>query len=168
MTKFAPAGPGAAVRRPAFAACSPPTAKRAARTGEAGSRACARRSCSSSASSAAIALLLVHPAIDSGLATFFDRTVVSQIDRTSPFSIWGQVDGIQWLQTVVFAATALLAAALAFVPRRRTLPQVAALSAAVLIALQLSVDHWFYLYIPWFFGAIVIALLCLAPRDAAI
>ncbi len=116
----------------------------------------------------AIALLLIHPAIDSGLATFFDRTVVSQIDRTSPFSIWGQVDGIQWLQTVVFAATGLLAAALAFVPRRRTLPQVAALSAAILIALQLSVDHWFYLYIPWFFGAIVIALLCLAPRDAAI
>ena len=62
----------------------------------------------------------------------------------------------------------LLAAALAFVPRRRTLPQVAALAAAVLIALQLSVDHWFYLYIPWFFGAIAIALLCLAPRDAAI
>ena len=54
---------------------------------------------------------------------------------------------------------------LAFVPRRRDLPQVAALAAAVLIALQLSVDHWFYLYIPWFFGALVIALLCLPASE---
>ena len=103
--------------------------------------------------------MLVHPAIDSGLATFFDRTVVSQLDRNSPFSIWGQVDGLQWLQTATLAAAAVLAVAVAFVPRRRDLPRVAALAAAVLIALQLSVDHWFYLYIPWFFGALVIALL---------
>jgi hypothetical protein len=113
---------------------------------------------------AVIALILVHPAIDSGLATFFDRTVVSQIDRTSPFSVWGQVDGIQWLQTAVFAATAVFATVLAFVPRRRTLPQVAALTASVLLALQLSVDHWFYLYIPWFFGALAIALLASGDR----
>ena len=113
---------------------------------------------------AVAALMLVYPAIDAGLPTFFDRTVVSQIDRTSPFSIWGQVDGIQWLQTALFAATAVFAAAVAFVPRRRTLPRVAALSAAVLIALQLSVDHWFYLYIPWFFGALAIALLAVGEE----
>jgi hypothetical protein len=106
-----------------------------------------------------VALMLVNPALDPGLGTFFDRTVVSQIDRTSPFSVWGQVDGIQWLQNAVLVSAAVLAVVVAFVPRRRTLPQVAALSAAVLIALQLSVDHWFYLYIPWFFGALVIALM---------
>jgi hypothetical protein len=116
---------------------------------------------------AVAALMLVYPAIDAGLPTFFDRTVVSQIDRTSPFSIWGQVDGIQWLQTALFAASGMLAAALAFVPRRRTLPRIAALSAAVLIALQLSVDHWFYLYIPWFFGALAIALLAVGEERAA-
>jgi hypothetical protein len=109
------------------------------------------------------ALCLIEPAIHSGLRTFVDRTIVSQIDRTSPFSVWGQVDGIQWLQTALFAAGGLFAAALALVPRRRTLPQIAALSAAVMIALQLAVDHWFYLYIPWFFGALAIALLCVAP-----
>ena len=108
---------------------------------------------------AVFGLILLHPALDAGLGTFFDRTVVSQIDRTSPFSVWGQVDGIQWLQTAVLAATAVFAIALAFVPRRRSLPQMAALAAAVMIALQLSVDHWFYLYIPWFFGALAIALL---------
>jgi hypothetical protein len=107
----------------------------------------------------AAAVLLVQPAIEPGLATFFDRTVVSQLDRTSPFSIWGQVDGIGWLQAAVLAATGAFAALLAFVPRRRDIRQVAALSAAVLIAVQLSVDHWFYLYIPWFYGALAIALL---------
>ena len=122
-----------------------------------------------SAFAVVVALMLIEPFIHSGLRTFADRTIVTQIDRTSPFSIWGQVDGIQWLQTALFAAAGLFAASLAFLPRRRTLPEVAALSAAVLIALQLSVDHWFYLYIPWFFGALAIALLCAAPngRNAA-
>ena len=122
-----------------------------------------------SAFAVVVALMLIEPFIHSGLRTFVDRTIVTQIDRTSPFSIWGQVDGIQWLQTALFAAAGLFAASLAFLPRRRTLPEVAALSAAVLIALQLSVDHWFYLYIPWFFGALAIALLCAAPngRNAA-
>ena len=44
----------------------------------------------------------------------------------------------------------VFAGALAFVPRRRDLRQVAALGAAALIAAQLSVNHWFYFYIPWF------------------
>ena len=34
-----------------------------------------------------------------------------------------------------------------------------ALAAAVLIALQLGVTHWFYLYVAWFFGLALIALL---------
>jgi hypothetical protein len=36
---------------------------------------------------------------------------------------------------------------------------VAALGAAVLIALQLTVDHWFYLYLPWFLPFLFVALL---------
>jgi len=156
MTKFAPI-----TLFPLYAAGTSSLVERRAASGE-------RRSLKPAvlfalAFSLTCALLLIEPAIHSGLRTFVDRTIVSQIDRTSPFSVWGQVDGIQWLQTALFAAAGLFAAALAFVPRRRTLPQVAALSAAVLIALQLSVDHWFYLYIPWFFGALAIALLCPAP-----
>ncbi len=112
-----------------------------------------------------VALMLVEPLIDPGLGTFVDRTVSSQLDRTSPFSIWGQVDGIQWVQDAMFAAAALLGVLVAFVPRRRTLAQIAALAAAVLIALQLSVDHWFYLYIPWFFGPMAIALAASMPRE---
>ena len=41
--------------------------------------------------------------------------------------------------------------------------EVAALGAAVLIALQLGISHWFYLYIPWFFPLVLIALARRAP-----
>ena len=113
---------------------------------------------------AATVVLLAVPAIDPGLATFWERTVSSQLDRTSPFSIWGQVDGVEWVQKLVLVVCAGLALALAFVPRRRSIAQVAALAAAVLIALQLAVDHWFYLYIPWFLGPILIALATMTAR----
>ena len=96
--------------------------------------------------------MLILPAVDPGLATFYDRTIKSQIDRTSPFSIWGQESSLEWLQTVVEAFAVGLALLVAFLPRRRSLAQVAALAAAVMIAVELTADHWFYLYIPWFFG----------------
>ena len=53
--------------------------------------------------------------------------------------------------------------------RERTVAQVAALAAAVVIASQLAVDHWFYLYIPWFCGLVFVALALPAPgrRSAA-
>ncbi len=105
-----------------------------------------------------IALLLIHPAVEPGLATFYERTVESQLDRESPFSIWGQVDGLDTVQSLVLAAAATLAIVVAFIPGRRTTAQFAALAAAVLIASQLAVDHWFYLYIPWFCGLIFVAL----------
>jgi hypothetical protein len=105
-----------------------------------------------------IALLLAMPAIDPGLASFYDRTVRSQINRDSPFSIWGQAESLEWLQTAFKGLAVALALLVAFVPRRRSLIRIAALSAAILIAVQITAEHWFYLYIPWFFGLVVIAL----------
>ncbi len=99
---------------------------------------------------ATIGVMLALPAIDPGLAAFYDRTLKSQIDRTSPFSVWGQADSLEWLQTGVKAFAVGLAILVAFVPRRRSLPQIAALAAAVMIAVELAAEHWFYLYIPWF------------------
>jgi hypothetical protein len=99
---------------------------------------------------ATIALMLALPAIDPGLATFYERTIESQIDRSSPFSIWGQEPSLEWLQSAVKAFAVGLAIIVAFLPRRRSLPQVAALAAAVVIAVELTAEHWFYLYIPWF------------------
>jgi hypothetical protein len=97
------------------------------------------------------------------LHVFWDHTIAFQAQRGSPFSIWGLYDpDVGWLnyaQRAVQAAGALLAIAVAFIPRRRDVVGLAALSAAILIALQLGVSHWFYLYIPWFFGLVMIALL---------
>jgi hypothetical protein len=104
------------------------------------------------------AALLAGPAIDPGLTTFWNRTVATQANRDSPFSVWGQVPSLGWLRTVVEAAVAGLALLVAFAPRRRDLRQVAALGAAILIGVELTLDHWFYLYIPWFLPLFILAL----------
>ena len=86
-----------------------------------------------------------------------DRTIKSQLDRESPFSIWGQTD-LEWLHTLVKIGAVLLGIAVAFVPRVRSLTQVAALAGAVTIAIQLTLEHWFYLYIPWFLPMLLLAM----------
>jgi hypothetical protein len=111
-----------------------------------------------------LGLMAVLPAIEPGIGTFYDRTIKSQIDRSSPFSVWGQDSSLEWLQTAVKVFAVGLALLVAFLPRRRSLAQIAALAAAVLIAVELTAEHWFYLYIPWFFG---LALAGLTPATRA-
>ena len=60
---------------------------------------------------------------------------------------------------VALAAALVLAVVVAFVPRRRDPVAVAALGAAALIALQLALEHWFYLYLVWFLPLALVALL---------
>ena len=110
------------------------------------------------------ALLLTLAAVilpfvpDGDLRELYDRTVGYQASRPSPFSIWGQVESLDWLQLAVKIGTAVLALLVAFVPRRVDARAVAALGAAVLIALQLTATHWFYLYIVWFVPFVLVAL----------
>jgi hypothetical protein len=105
------------------------------------------------------AAVMTQTLIDPGLSTFWDRTIGNQAGRESPFSVWGQVDSLGWLHTGLKALVAALAVAVAFVPRYRGPVTIAALGAAVLLALQLTVEHWFYLYIPWFAAFLFVALL---------
>ena len=84
-----------------------------------------------------------------GLRTFYDRTLAFQADRGSPFSIWG-LYGLPGPRRRRSRAALILAVVVAFVPRRRDPVTVAALGAATLIALQLALEHWFYLYLVWF------------------
>ncbi len=106
---------------------------------------------------------MLWPAIDPGLRTMFDRSLGAQTGRSSPFSVWGQAN-LEWLHTILLATLAGLALALAFVPRRKSLLQVAALSAALIIGVQLTLHHWFYLYIVWFYPLLLVAL-ALLERD---
>jgi Peptidase propeptide and YPEB domain len=96
---------------------------------------------------------------DPGLSTFWHRTIGEQGGRDSPFSIWGQDHSLGWLQALVKAGVVGLALLVAFRPRRRDHVTVAALGAAVMIGMELTVDHWFYLYIPWFLPFLLIAML---------
>ena len=96
---------------------------------------------------------------DPGLSTFWHRTLGEQGGRDSPFSIWGQDHSLGWLQAVVKASVVGIALLVAFRPRRRDHVTVAALGAAVLIGMELTVDHWFYLYIPWFLPFLLVAML---------
>jgi hypothetical protein len=108
---------------------------------------------------AAVVVAAVAPFMpDGGLRELYDRTVGYQAGRPSPFSVWGQEPSLDWVQTAVKAAAAGLALLVALVPRRKSPAQLAALAAAVLIALQLAMTHWFYLYVVWFAPLVLVAL----------
>jgi hypothetical protein len=111
------------------------------------------------------AAVLLWPAIDPGLRTFYDRTIATQAGRESPFSIWGQTS-LEPLRITLLAITGLASLVFAVVPRRKSLAQLAALSAALLILLQLTLHHWFYLYIVWFYPLLLIALASLPARTS--
>jgi hypothetical protein len=93
------------------------------------------------------------------LRVFWNHTIAFQAERDAPFSIWGLWDGLDGLQMAVQVGAVLLAFAVGFWPRRPTRIQMAACGAAVLIALQLGVTYWFFLYVVWFFPFAIVALL---------
>ncbi len=92
------------------------------------------------------------------LHTIYERTIAYQSDRGSPFSVWG-LYGLHGPELAVEGGAVALALALALVPRRADTVGLAAACTAVLVAEQLGIEHWFYLYIPWFFGLAMVALL---------
>lgn len=111
--------------------------------------------------------VMLWPAIDPGLQTVWERTIAFQAGRDSPFSIWGQVPSLEPLRIAILVGTAALSLFLAFRPRDKSLVQVAALGGALLIALQLTMHHWFYLYIVWFYPLLLVALATAATRPEA-
>jgi hypothetical protein len=110
---------------------------------------------------------MAWPVIDPGLRTFYERTIASQAGRSSPFSVWGQAPSLEPLRIALLVLTGLLSVAFAFLPRRKSLVQLAALSAALLVLLQLTLHHWFYLYVVWWFPLLLVALAAVeAPPSA--
>ncbi|HEY1774610.1 MAG TPA: glycosyltransferase 87 family protein [Solirubrobacteraceae bacterium] len=108
---------------------------------------------------AAAAALALIPALDHNtLATIFSRSVTYQADRVAPFSLWGLYGGMHSAQVAVQALAVAFALGLALQRREEPL-QLAAALAAILIAIELGVTYWFYLYIPWFFAPAAVAFL---------
>jgi hypothetical protein len=120
----------------------------------------------------AFAVLLLEPGLLDALRTFWDRTLGFQLSRESPFSLWdwGQyhargIPDLGRLQLAVQAGVVVLAGVVAFVPLRKGPLELAALTAAVLLGLQLALTHWFYLYLPWVLPFVALALFL--PRAAS-
>lgn len=124
---------------------------------------------------AAFLVLLLEPDPLHAARVFAERTFGFQLDRESPFSIWGWGQyhaagvpdlklGQQVLQVLVGGGAVLAA----FLPRRTSIVQLAALTAAILIGFELVLTHWFYLYIPWFFPFVAFALLYRRDRAAPV
>jgi hypothetical protein len=113
------------------------------------------------------AAVVCLPLLREDLHQLWERSIVFQAERGSPFSIWG-FRGWDTAQDVMQGVAVLLAVGLALVPRRRDLAGLAAACAVVLLALQLAVTHWFYLYIPWFFGLVMLAVLGRQPSEGLV
>jgi hypothetical protein len=107
---------------------------------------------------ATTALVFVPALAHDSLHEIYERTLAYQSDRHSPFSVWG-LYGWHGAQHVAEAGAVLLALVIAVVPRRTDLVGLAAGCGAIMLALELTLEHWFYLYVPWFFGLVMIALL---------
>jgi len=117
-------------------------------------------------------ILLLEPNPFHAARVFWDRSIRWQVGRDSPFSIWDwrqyhaglpDLHVLQWVLSILLVVGA---AASAFVPRRKSPLQLAALTAAILIGFELVQTHWFYLYLPWFFPFAAYALLAPSPSPA--
>ena len=121
---------------------------------------------------AAFSMLLFEPHLLDAVRAFWDRTLSWQLVRDSPFSIWdwrqyhAGLPDLHVLQIALEVLVGLAAVVLAFVPRRKTPLQLAALTGVLLLGFELVLTHWFYLYIPWFFP--FVALAAFAPAAARV
>jgi hypothetical protein len=115
-------------------------------------------------------VLLLEPSPLHAARVFYDRTVSFQLGRASPFSIWDwrqyHAKGLPDLHFIQRALEVLLvvgAVLLGRYPRRRSPLRLAALTGALLVGFELVLTHWFYLYLPWFFPFVALALVAPLP-----
>jgi hypothetical protein len=121
-------------------------------------------------SAAVFWVLLFEPSPLHAARVFYDRTVSWQIGRDSPFSLWdwGQyhakgLPDLHLVQRVLQVLLIVGALALAWFPRYRSPLRMAALTGAVLVGFELVLTHWIYLYLPWFFPFVALALVAPLP-----
>ncbi len=122
-------------------------------------RARARALTTFSAAFVLTAAIVSIPALThDSLHEIYVRTIEYQSTRAAPFSLWG-LYGWHGAEAIVEAFAVALALGLAAIPRRADVFGLAAACAAILIGLQLGLEYWFYLYIPWFFPLVMIVFL---------
>jgi len=113
-----------------------------------------------------VILLDGHPVESARL--FYEKTLAFQGDRVTPWSVFSQVPELAFLQRPLMALAIFLSILVAFVPREKTLRRLAALSAALVIAFQLTANYWFYAYITWFEPFVFVSLLLATNEKSAL
>ena len=119
------------------------------------------------ASLAAFSLLLFEPDVLHEARVFVERTFSWQLGRDSPFSLWdwgtyhaAGIPDLKILQRVLQGVLVAAAFGLAVFPRGRRSPlQLAALTGVLLVGFEIVLTHWSWLYLPWAFPFVAIALL---------
>ena len=115
-------------------------------------------------------IVLLHwPPWDS-VKTFYDRTVGFQFGRASPFSLWDWrqyhakgLPDLHLLQRALEVVLVVGALVLGWFPRYRSPLRLAAFTGLLIVGFELVLTHWFYLYLPWFFPFVVLALVAPVP-----
>ncbi len=108
-----------------------------------------------------VAILCLAPFLPStGLHQIYARTLGFEVSRGpgNPYYIWAKSPVLGVLRDCIIGATILFALALALRPAKRTVGQLAALGAAVIIAIQIPDGHWLHPYIVWFSPWLFVAL----------
>jgi hypothetical protein len=115
-------------------------------------------------------VLFLEPSPLHAARVFYDRTFSFQVGRESPSSLWDWrqyhakgIPDLHLVQRALEVALVVGALALGWFPRRRSPLRLAALTGAVLVGFELVLTHWFYLYLPWFFPFVALALIAPLP-----
>jgi hypothetical protein len=101
-----------------------------------------------------------------GLGELWACTFGFQLSRPPDLSFWTIFWDLRWTQKLIEGLTMLLILGLAVMPGRRTIGQIAAVTAAITIALQIPAGHWYYYYIMWFAPMLLVGLFS-EHRDGA-
>jgi hypothetical protein len=103
-----------------------------------------------------------------GLRIFYEHTFAFQGERDTPWSIFAQVPELKVLQLPLTLLAGLLALAVAMLPKKWSIRRLAAFSAALIIAFEITVNYWFYPYITWFEPFVFAALLLATNEKTAL
>lgn len=101
-----------------------------------------------------------------GVSELYHHTIGWQIGRPDVFSPWALHPSLAWLQTALEVGGIVLALGLGLRHSVSDTSRLAALAGALMIAVQLPAEHWFYFYIVWFAPLLLVAVLARADDES--
>jgi uncharacterized protein (DUF1501 family) len=91
--------------------------------------------------------------------TVWDSTIGFQMNRGSPFTLWGLHPSLEWLHVLAQIVALAVTLGFGFFPRDRNPVRIAALAGAVVIAVQMAGTYWAHTYLAWFAAPAFVGLL---------